>query len=556
MKRILGSGYEGLQLESARVVQLMDEMDVAVMMLDRETGVFRYVNTRVGEDIGKSKGEIIGRHYKQIFWPEFISVYDRMVELCMDGQAHSTIYYWAEMAQWEQISAKTVIWDYTPCVMLTITYVSEIARTNFMVESVVYFDSLLGLPNGAKLEVDLNDLAEVETPVLLYISISELQEINHLYGWQNGDLLLTQIRDWLMLSESRRAQLYRLGNGFAIFGRGVSVEDAKSRAEEIADRFQQPWYLPLGGNTISMYCAVKLGIIHGTHVKNEMQNLLMRTINLPDQGRRYVIYDQRADLQAKDLMMFRHLLINSIHNNMQGFSVNYQPVVDIKSEQWIGLEALCRFKTPDGREISPLVFIRQAEQLGLIEKIDTWVRETAMRQCVSLGLDRCRLELGINFSPSQRLDESFVESLHQAVLNTGFPIDRLNLEVTEHTKMDFSEQNLRILHEIADMGVGLSIDDFGVGYSSLENVIKIPADVLKLDKLLIDGITEDGGKLYLLEGIANIATRLGLQTIAEGVETQMQLNILRDFNVDFAQGFHFSRPLTYEQLVKNKHRFY
>lgn len=536
---------------------LLDELEVAILIVGRDDGIIRYINHRVCKDTGKSYKAIHGQHYRQLFWPEFISVYDHLLTECEDGKEHTKIYYWAEMAVWEQISARNIVWESAPCLLMSITYITEIARSEYKFENMAYFDNLLKLPNGAKLEEDINDIANVETVGLIYIEIERFDEINNLYGWDNGDNLLKQVRDWLLSSESRRGQLYRVNNGFALLGRKVSMDEAKDRSEEILHRFQQPWALSAGGNNLMLYCTIRLGIVYGKYVKNEMRNLLLRTIRAQEKtAAGYAVYDEEADRKARQSLLRRDTFINCIFNNMKGFSVNYQPIVETATGQWVALEALCRWQMPDGEPVSPIEFIRTAEQLNLIDQVDGWVRKTAMKRCVELGLDKKNFVLDLNFSPTQKIDDAFVTRLLQLLEETQFPKNKLNLEITESAKMVFDNVNLKGLNRLKEHGIILSLDDFGTGYSSFSNLIAITAKALKTEKMFLDGIENDSYRQYLLSMLVDIAHYLDMYIVAEGVENQEQLTLLKKYGVDYAQGYLFSRPLTSEQLEKEAWRFW
>ena len=533
----------------------MDEMGVAVLLIRERDGIVRYANNRVYKDLEIQKPELLGRHYKEFFYPEFVPFYQCLAIACKDENEHTDIYYWAEKALWEQITVRLIHLGDESCLLMTIADVTEITLSQYMTDNVAYFDNLLKLPNGAKLEEDINALASVGTVVLIYFTVSGLREINNLYGWHNGDNLLTQIRDWLLFSEPRKAQLYRLEDGFAILGRGMSIEDAKERAEAIVRRFKQPWTLPVSGRNISRFCSIRLGIVHGKYIKNEMRSLLLRTIEAAQDRRGFVIYDEEADRKARWTLKVRDSLINCIHNGMKGFELHYQPIVDVKTGCWIAAEALCRWTTPDGVKIPPDVFIHLTEQLGLIGELDAWVRKKAMQQCVAIGLHERDFTLDVNFSPTQKISTSFVVDLCTTLSQTGFPANKLNLEIVESARISFDDENLNGLSLIGNQGIQLSLDDFGTGYSSLENLIRISAHIIKTDKLFLDDIEANPYRQYLLQMLVELAGRLNMQVVAEGVETEEQFHLLKGYGVDFIQGYLFSKPLTYAQLCESVDRF-
>ena len=536
---------------------MLDQVEVGVMLIDRDRGIIRKANNRVGKDTGKPLSEIEGHSYRQVFWPEFISVYDRLLEECNDGTEHTAIYYWAEMRMWEQVSARIIRWESSPCVLLSITSITDVAIKGYTLDSMAYFDNLLKLPNGEKLETDINELANIETVAVVYFEIERFDEINNIYGWDNGDNILLQVRNWLLFSEPRRAQVYRINNGFAVFGRKVTLEDSKDRASQIRDRFKRPWTISAGGNNVSIYCSIRLGVVYGKYIQNEMRNILLRTVrdnNSHESG--YSVYDEEADLKSKRSLMIRDSLINCIFNEMEGFEVFYQPIVHTESEQWVALEALCRWTAPGGERFPPIEFIHAAEQLRLIDKVDSWVRKTAMEECAALSLHtKKRFVLDVNFSPTLRIDGNFVEGLLKMLDDAKYPPKKLNLEITESAKMTFDGQNLDGLRQLKGSGIYLSLDDFGTGYSSIANLINISAHALKTDRMFLDNIENDPYRRYLLKMIIDLTKYHKMYFVAEGVENRKQLEILREYGADFSQGYLFAKPMPSADLARNVFRF-
>ena len=155
---------------------VLDEMAAAVMVINRENGVIKYANDKLSQDLGKPLHEIKGKNFRHVFCPEFISVYYRILADCEDGQEHTSIYYWTEKVLWEQITAKAIDWNGEPAILLTILYVSEFAHSKYVLKAMNHFDSLLKIPNGAKLEEDINALANLETVALVFFEIERLEE--------------------------------------------------------------------------------------------------------------------------------------------------------------------------------------------------------------------------------------------------------------------------------------------------------------------------------------------------------------------------------------------
>ena len=541
---------------TAFMTRLWDELEVAVIVVERTSGRILFLNKRVGGDLGRRRESMVGRDYREIFWAEFIPAYERLVRLCSDDHPHTMSYYWGDRGIWEQVSVRIIPWDdISEAILMSITNIDELMRDKVKYEQLAFFDLALQMPNGNKLEQDINELTALSKVTLIYFDITYFEDFVELYGWDVGEQLLMAIRDWIDETEKDGAQLYRVGNGFASLNRDVSIEQTTRRAKEIIARFKQPWTLLVSANPLSLFTTIRLGIIHGKYIKNEMQGIMLRTIRLPKNSEGFVIYDDTTDLIVREELGIRDALINCVHNNMQGFEVYYQPIVEAESQRWAGVEALCRWTMPDGISVAPTRFIPIAEQLGLIKVIDAWVCKTALEYCVSLGLHKRAFFLDINFSPTQKIDDDYIAELVRVLGQSEFPPGKLIMELTENAKMIFDEENLSGLQQLKEQGIVLSLDDFGTGYSTLANLIQVSAFAIKVDKMFVDNIETDTYRQYLLGMLLDIARRLNLQVIVEGVETEGQVDILRDYHIDYFQGYLFARPLPASMLENNVGRF-
>lgn len=541
---------------SNRVTRLFDELTVGAMVTSIQNGEIVYVNDALTSQLNTTANYATGKKYYDIFWPEFFPIYEGMRATCRDKKEHTVAYYWGENRMWAQITYKMVDWESEDdAILLILNKIPEATTSEYEYQKLIYTDNITGLPNGKKLEDDVNQLVNFNEVALIYFVIENLEDIRELYGIEAGDDFLNQIKDWLILSENKAAKLYRIDDGLALLGRAVSMEDAEERCEMINERFKQPWVIDVGGTLHTIYSPIKIGIVFGQYVKNEMRNLLLRTIRLPVNGKGYALYNEDADRAVKTALTTRQYLTNCVQNNMEGFEVNFQPIIETETHNWIGIEALCRWTTPKGEPIPALNFIRIAEQLGVIADIDGWVMQQAMKTSRELGLDQKQFFLDVNFSPKSSIDDDFVESFLGLIAKIGYPPEKLNLEITEGAKIEFNDTNIRGLQEIREAGIMLSLDDFGTGYSSLENLSKVPVSIIKTEKMFIDRLENDDYQRYVLKLLVKLAEYQNIDVIAEGVETDGQLKILEDIGVTYMQGFYFSKPLTKKALANQVHRF-
>lgn len=539
-----------------QLAELLDEIQVAVAVVELDDGHITYINSAGSQEVGRAPEDILGCHYRKAFSPEFTDLFEALKADCEDGQPHTRVFYWMKKRLWERIFALRINWrGETPAILLSSTNITASENDMHTYDRMVRYDSKLGIPNGVKLEEDISLLDFPEKVALLYMEIDHFENLNELYGFDVGDAFLEQVRDYLHETETKEAQIYRVANGFALLGRNVTEQDAIIRAEQILERFKHPWLIGAVNTVVPLYRIVNIGIVYGKYVKNEMRNLLLRTSKAPKNSQGFALYDEQTDASVKQHLWLRQMLGNCVMHDMEGFSICYQPIVERETHRWVGAEALCRWKTPQGEEISPLTFIHLAEQMGLIKQLDNWVRETAMAQCVGWGLHVKDFTLDVNFSPSQAINDGFIRDLLSSMLHTGYPALQLNMEVTESAKMTFGETDLEGLRRLRAEGVLLSLDDFGTGYSSFENLRKIPCSLLKTEKLFLEQIETDAYQQYLLKILIDITHHLGMKIICEGVESEVQCELLERYGADYMQGFFFSRPLTVEQFGKETWRY-
>jgi EAL domain-containing protein (putative c-di-GMP-specific phosphodiesterase class I) len=224
--------------------------------------------------------------------------------------------------------------------------------------------------------------------------------------------------------------------------------------------------------------------------------------------------------------------------------LHYQPLVDLATDRIVGFEALVRWQHPTRGLVPPLAFVPLAEETGLILPIGAWVLETACRQARrwSEEYPESPLVMSVNLSARQFNQPSLVDEVRATLAATGLAPERLELEITESVLLDEGEENSTTLRALRDLGVRLVLDDFGTGYSSLSYLRRLPLDTIKIDRSFVDGIDEDNSNLPIVRAVIALAHGLGIEVVAEGIETEGQLEVLRDLVCDRGQGYYFARP--------------
>jgi EAL domain-containing protein (putative c-di-GMP-specific phosphodiesterase class I) len=233
------------------------------------------------------------------------------------------------------------------------------------------------------------------------------------------------------------------------------------------------------------------------------------------------------------------------------FTVYYQPIVCLKTGSVVGFESLVRWMHPERGLVSPMEFISMAEETGLIMPLGLWVLNESCRQIIkwqslNLPVGNSRLTVAVNLSGRQFSEPESIEQIKQVLLETGVDARCLKLEITETVVMEDGEAAAAMLSQLRDLGIGLCIDDFGTGYSSLSYLHKFPINILKVDRSFVSRVGETGENLEIVRAIVMLARSLGMEVVAEGVETAVQLAQMRAIGCEYGQGYFFSKPLDSE----------
>jgi len=258
----------------------------------------------------------------------------------------------------------------------------------------------------------------------------------------------------------------------------------------------------------------------------------------------YQFFASKLNTRALERLILEKELNQAVENNE--FVLHFQPQVCLNTRRTKSIEALIRWQHPHKGFLPPGAFIEFAEDSRLIIPIGAWVLEQA---CLQLKqLDQPDLMVSVNLSPRQFADPNLLNTIKTAIQNSGLESHRLELEITETALMKNMESGIDTLEQIKALGIMVAIDDFGTGYSSLSQLKNLPTDTLKIDREFIKDITESEDNLVITEVIISVGHKMGLTVIAEGVETNEQLDIITNMKCDMAQGYYFSKPVDLEAL--------
>ncbi len=417
-------------------------------------------------------------------------------------------------------------------------------------ETLANYDPLTGLANRTLLLSHLKSSIERAKRhktyiALLMLDLDRFKDVNDSFGHSAGDELLQQVAQRF---ESRLRDgdiISRLGGDeFAIVLEHLAhPEDAGRIATEMIDAQDTPYKLIGGAEVhIGMSAGIVLFPDHGDDASQLLQNADAALYKAKSEGRgTYRYYTDELTDSARKRIACETYLHRAVANNE--FEVYYQPQVHIPTGRIVGAEALVRWNDPERGMIFPSVFIPVAEETGLIGLIGEWVLNETCRQGKIWLESGHRLTLAVNLSPHQLRHQNIPEMVESALKKTGYPADKLELELTESALMQREEESVAMLHVLRAMGIRLAIDDFGTGYSSLSYLKRFPIDVLKIDKSFVDDLPFDSDDMAIVTAIIAMGHALGFQILAEGTERIEQIEFLKERGCTMYQGYFKSPPV-------------
>ena len=409
------------------------------------------------------------------------------------------------------------------------------------------FDALTGLPDRAAFVAALKRAADSGDGVaVLFLDLDDFKVVNDTLGHPAGDGLLREVAGYLRtaLPEATIARLG--GDEFAILMQDI---DQGESLAALADRIQACFQRTVTLDGQQADCSASLGIAvapgDGADGITLMKNADLALYRAKGEGKStYHFFEPALDEEARRRRQMELDLRLALREG--GFELYFQPLYSLTEERLQGFEALIRWPHPELGMISPLDFIPLAEETGLIVPIGDWVIREACHQAAQWPDD---LSVAVNVSPKQFATPGLSQTILQALAASGLPPQRLELEITESIFIANVEKTLSALHGLRDLGVRIALDDFGTGYSSLSYLRSFPFDKVKIDRSFVEDLSKGGNAHAVIRAITTLADALGMDTLAEGVEEQDQLDVLRQEGCRFIQGFLFSRPVPAGEVV-------
>ena len=531
---------------------------IIVAITDR-TGKITFVNDHFCEISKYSREELVGQdhrllnssfHQKSFFremWKTIGKGDMWKGELC--NRAKDGSLYWVKTTIIPFLDENDKPYQYI-AIRVDITAQKDIKKiTHF-----AFHDELTGLPNRRKLEQRLESEFHQSRRTgdkfaLFFIDVNRFKNINDGLGHIIGDIFLVEMANRLRKIDFTSNSFYRHNSDEFVF-----ILNDVNRIDEMAKQILAIFHESFVIDTYEFYASISIGICVFPDQASKIEELIKNAdlamyAAKSTRGNHYKLYQANMEENTDEWLLLETKLHQALKND--SLVLHYQPKINLKTGRIMGMEALLRWYDPELGHIPPDRFIPFAEECGLINKIGVWALRKASSQAhfwnKTYGLN---LQVAVNISPIHISTDGFVEMVRSVLEETKINPTNLEIEITEMSMLDYTDRLIKTIVELKSLGITISIDDFGTGYASLNYLKKFPVDVLKIDRTFIQDITSGKSGVAMISAMISLAHALDLKVVAEGVEQELELNVLRILNCEFVQGYYFSKPLSVEAFKK------
>ncbi len=547
--------------ERSELRSLVDHTPVLVSMQDLD-GRIHLINRSFVTVLGKPESEIIGRPMSEVFPP---SLAERVAEsnrkvlstgstdelevdlLHPDGGTHTY--------RLMKFPLRYLDTDEPFGVGGFAMDITELKRAEEKIRHAAQHDPLTGLPNRAlvyELGAQMISASHRHGRMLavMFFDLDRFKPINDTYGHRVGDLMLQEVARRLQKAVRSSDLVGRLGGDefVAVLTDLKSASHLDAIASQLLQRLSEPYRI----EALELHTSPSIGISvypgDGTGIDTLIRQADEAMYHAKTTGRNnYQYFSDEIRRNTARVFELEQRLRRSL--NKDDFDLAYQPIIDIRSGRLTAVEALIRWRQPDGGELMPGDFIAAAEASGLIHQIGEWVIREACRQHEEWQHDGLpALRIAVNVSPVQFRSAEFRERLLAAMRHSTMDPGMLELEVTESTVMSHAEESTKTIRWLKAMGLKIALDDFGTGYSSLSQLAQLPIDKLKVDRAFVSHIDSDARSLAIAETVLALGQKLGVEVVAEGIESQAAMSLLRDCGCGLGQGYLIGTPMRPQQL--------
>ena len=450
-------------------------------------------------------------------------------------------------------------------------YVIDITRRKDLEDQLshrAFHDVLTGLPNRAlfmnrlghaleRTQRRTSDGQPDQSPdhvAVLFMDLDRFKTVNDSLGHEAGDDLLRGVARRLEEALRPGDTVARLaGDEFAVLLEDVTeTGEAVRAADLLLDALKRPFLLDGRESFVTASIGISLAAPQelssgGKTPKDLLREADVAMYSAKKGDRRYAVYEEEMGGRALDRLRLENDLRRAVEDPAgSGFELHYQPKFGLETGEVSGVEALARWHHPERGDVPPTVFVPLAEETGLIVPLGEWVLGEACRQAKEWQDPRRPFRpprISVNLSVRQLRQDDLVETVARILGESDLPPRALSLEITEGLMVEDEERLLATLHDLKSLGLNLEIDDFGTGYSSFSYLKRLPVEVLKIDRSFVEDLTENPEARKVVGGIVDLAHALNLHTVAEGIETKAQLEMLKALGCEFGQGYLFSRPV-------------
>ncbi len=553
-----GQAEATLRSSEERYRRILQHSPTGIVHYDNDL-IITFCNDRLPQLLQVSLEQLVGLDMKRLRDPRIVPALEAAIqgnEGFYEGEYVSTlrgVHLWISLSATPLLGVQNQIEGG----IAIIEDITERKKSEEAIRNLAYYDPLTRLPNRRLLMDRLGHALTASTRsreygALMILDLDHFKGLNDTQGHDVGDRLLVEVAQRIQSCLRQEDTVSRLGGDEYVVmleGLGQSERAAATQAEAIAEKIRTVLSLPyvLGGGESEYFSTTSTGLTLFRGQEDAAEILLKHAdvalYRAKDAGRNAIRFFSPAMQSAIEA---RATLERALRRGLDRneFSLYYQPQVD-QDGALIGAEALVRWLSPSQGVVSPAQFIPLAEESGLILQLGQWVLDTACAQLKAWALDpRARdLILSVNVSARQFLQPGFVDQVRHCLLASGADPARLKLELTESVVLDNLDTVIARMHELDGMGVGFSMDDFGTGYSSLSYLKRLPLGQIKIDQSFVRDIPGDANDAAIVRAILAMSQSLGLDVIAEGVETQAQRDFLFENGCLAYQGYLFGRPV-------------
>jgi diguanylate cyclase len=526
------------ELEVDRMRDLADASVEGLLVCDGETVVS--INTSFARLAGVPASRLVGARLESCF-PDHVA---RAKLLAGSNQTVETSlrHHDGSMTPVELL-LRPIVFSGRPHHVIAVRDLQARKEAEKHIHYLAHHDALTSLPNrshfNSRVDQEISKLADGESLAMLCLDLDRFKEVNDLFGHAAGDTVLQEVASRVTTVLGERHMMARLGGDeFAILMPGVKNPAAAGRlAEAILEALHAPSDAP-ETNGISTSIGIAICPDDAADRESLLSHADTALYRAKTDGRNtYRFFEASMGAAVRERRMLEHDLRLAIARNE--LRLVYQPQKGTQNQTMTGFEALLRWKHPTRGEISPALFIPIAEETSSILEIGDWVIKTACREAATWQQP---LNVAVNVSAVQLYNPDFVQELHQTLLESGLSPRRLEIEITETALVRDFNRALTTLRQVKALGVRIAMDDFGTGYSSLSNLRAFPFDKIKIDGSFIKSVNSNDQAATIVRAVLGLGRGLGLPVLAEGVETDAELQFLRDEHCDEVQGYLLGRP--------------